>query len=125
MQAHQPERWPAVGRERPAERRRGTLQHIEGAIRCGFQLLVMAWIEPCLEHHRIARWLLAGEGEIGAAEILEGRERRRYAVVPSEVQPRGKALEAVAGELGKERIAVAEMPVGRGGTHAGEPRRLG
>ena len=85
----------------------------------------MTWVESRLEHHRIARWLLAGEGEIGAAEILEGRERRRDAVVPRKIQPRGKALEAVAGELGKERIAVAEMPVRRGGAYAGEPCRLG
>jgi hypothetical protein len=36
-----------------------------------------------------------------------------------------KALEAVAGELGKKRIAVAKVPVGCGGADAGEPRGLG
>ena len=113
------------GRKRPAKRGRGTLQHVEGAIGSCFQLIVIAHAESCLEHHRVARRLLAGEGEIGTAEILEGRERRRYAVVPRHVELGGEALEAVAGKLGEQRLAIAEMPVWRGGANAGEPRRLG
>ena len=81
--------------------------------------------EPGLEHHRVIRRLVAGEGEIGAAEILEGRERRRDAVVPRHVELGGEALETVAGDFGEQRIAVAEMAIGRRGADAGEPRRLG
>src|SRR5262249_3481918 len=120
-----PDRWSLLGRKRPAKRRRRALQHIEGAIGSCFQLIVGAHAETGLEHHRVACRLLAGEGEIGAAEIFEGRKRGRYAVVAGHVGPRGEALETVAGELGKERVTVAEMPVWRRGADPCEPRRLG
>src|SRR5665811_222414 len=95
------------------------LQDIEGALGCGRALAFRARRQTCLEHDRVARRLLAGEGEIGAAEILDGRERRGHAIVPGRVELGGEALEAVAGDLGEKRIAIAEMAIGCGWADAG------
>ena len=58
-------------------------------------------------------------------QILEGRERRRYAVIPRHVELGGEAFETVAGKLSKEGLAVAKVPVWRGWADTGEPCRLG
>ena len=124
MQAHELDRRALALGKLPAQSGGGLLQDIEGALRCGDRL-TRGLGEPRLEHHRVTRGLVASESEIGAAEMLEGRERRGNTVVPGHVEARGEALEAHTRDLGKQRIAVAEMPVGRCGAHASEPRRLG
>ena len=101
------------------------LEDIEGAIGRGDLVAPITGSDARLEHHRVARGLVAREGEISLAEILEGRERRRHAVVPRHVEPRGEALEAVPGDLGQQRVTIAEVPIGRGGADPGEPRRFG
>ena len=81
--------------------------------------------EPRLEHGGVIGGLVAGEGEIGAADRLEGAQRIRAAVVPGRGQRGGEALEAAQGDLGQQRLGVAEMAVGRGRADAGQARRLG
>ncbi len=112
-------------RERAAKRSGRFLQHIEGTLAGGKRLALAGGGNACLEHHRIARRLLAGKGEIGLAESIESRERRRHAVVPRHVEARGEALEAALGDLGEEGVAIAEVAVRRGRADAGEPRRFG
>ncbi len=124
MQAHQPHRRPLLLRQSSAQRRGGLEQHVEGLGRARHARGILG-LQPRLEHHRVARRFLAGEGEIGAAERVEGGERRGHAIVPGHVETRGEAIEPAAGDLGEQRLAVAEMAVGRGGTDAGKPRRLG
>ena len=125
VKAHQPDGRTLAFGQRAAERGGSVLQDIEGALGGGNRLAPRAGRHARLEHHRVARRLVAGEGEIGTPKIVEGRERRRHAVVPRHVEPRGEALEAVLGDFGEQRIAIAEMPIGRRGTDAGKPRRLG
>ena len=51
--------------------------------------------------------------------------RVRAAVVPGLRQQRLELLEAALGDRGQQFIAIAEMPVGRGGADAGHPRGVG
>ena len=125
MQAHHPHRRPLVERHPLTEGRRRAAENVEGAVRRSLELGILARTEPRLEHHRVARRLIAGEGEISVSEIFEGRERRGNAIVPGRVELGGEAGEAIAGDLGEQRVAVAEMAVGRRGADAGKPRRLG
>src|SRR5215510_14924848 len=112
MQAHELDRRTLALGQLPAESGSGFLQNVEGALGGG-DLFARSLRQSGLEHHRVARRLVAGEGEIGAAELLEGRQRRGDAVVPGHVEAGGEALEAGARHLGEKRIAVAEMTVGR------------
>src|SRR5262249_2703776 len=57
--------------------------------------------------------LVAGEGEIGAAELLEGGECIGRTVVPRLVERLCEALEAALRHVDHEGVAIAKMPVGR------------
>src|SRR5262245_782628 len=124
MEAHELDRRALALGQLPAESGSGLLQNVEGALGGG-DLFARSLRQSRLEHHRVARRLVAGEGEIGAAERAESRKRRGDAVVPGDVEAGGKAFETGARHLGEKRIAVAEMAVGRGGADPGKPRRLG
>ena len=77
------------------------------------------------EHRRIERGLFAGESEIGFADPLEGGDGVGAAVVPGLRQQRLELLEAALRDPGQQFVAVAEMPVGRGGADAGHARGIG
>ena len=78
-----------------------------------------------LEHRGVVGRFAAGEAEVGATQRLEGAHRVGKAVVPGGGQHSGEALETAQRHFRQQRVGVAEMPVRRGGTDAGEPRRLG
>src|SRR6478672_11935887 len=124
VQAHQFERRTLGRGDLTAECGCRVLYHIESALGRGQRLDLSARNRTGLEHHGITCRLLTGEGEIGLAEVVEGGERRGQAIVPRHVEPRGKALKAVFGDLSKKRVAVAKMPVGRCRADSGKPRGL-
>src|ERR1700674_3030288 len=126
MQAHELEGWPLGLGQRTTQRRGGTLENVEGALG-GRQRLTLGagGGHPRFEHHRVACRLLAREGKIGLAEIIERGERRVHSVVPRLVETRGEALEAALGDLGEKGVAVGEMAVRRRGAHARQARGLG
>ena len=54
-----------------------------------------------------------------------GGDRVRTAVIPGLRQQRLELLETTLGDRGQQFVAVAEMPIGRGGTDAGHARGIG
>ena len=77
---------------------------------------------PELEHCREQRRLLLGKAQIGAPHALEGCARGGLATVPRAGERGCESLEATPRDIGHERVAVAEMAVGRGGAHPRSPR---
>ena len=92
----------------------GGAQHGEGAVAGGAQLGIEVGRQARFEHRGVVGGLGAGEGEIGAADIVEGGEGVGLAAVPAGREHRLEALEALARHVGQQRLAVAEMAVGRG-----------
>ena len=125
MKAHHQRRGPLFRGRPGAQHLRGAAQHLKGTIGRVAQPGVGVERHPGLEHRRIVRRLTAGKGEVGAADILERRERVGTAVIPCVVQRRLEQLEAAARDIGKQRIAIAEMTVGRRRADPGRTRGVG
>ena len=125
MQRHHHGRRSRAAGQSGDHRLAGATQHGEGAVAGFLQLAVVGQRHAGLEHGREIGGLLAREAEIGAAQALECGERARPALVPGSGETLLEALEAAPGDVGHQRVAVAEMPVGRGWTHAGSARGLG
>ena len=102
-----------------------TPDHGEGMVGGTVQRRVLLQGEPGFEHRGIGRWFLPGEGEVGAAAIFDRRHRVWPAQVPRCLQHRREAFEALARDFGHQRVAVAEMPVGSGGTDSGRACHFG
>jgi hypothetical protein len=81
--------------------------------------------EAGFEHCGIGGRFLPGEGEVGAAAILDRRHRVWPAQIPGRFQRRGEPLEPLPCDLRHQRVAVAEMPVGSGGTDSGRACHFG
>ena len=64
-----------------------------------------------LEHGGVEGGLSPGEGEIGAAAVLDGLCRVRAAAVPSCEEIFGETLKTLAGDFRNEGIPVAKMAV--------------
>src|SRR5262249_37571606 len=65
------------------------------------------------------------EGEIGAADLLEGGHGIGLAVVPGAAELRLEQLEAPPRHVGHQRIAIAEVAIGGSRAYAGGARGLG
>ena len=122
MQGHHQRRRPFLGRQAGAEGLGRLAQHGKGGIGGCAQFGGVVERDAGLEHRRIIGRLVAGEGEIGAADALERGEGVRPAVIPGAFEMRREQLEAAQRDIGDQRLAVAEMPVWRGRAN---PRRAG
>ena len=100
-------------------------QHGEAAVGGLAQPRIVVERQPGLEHRRVIGRLVAREGEIGAADILERGEGIRAAVVPGAVEMRREQFETAARDIGDQRVAVAEMAIGCGRADPGRARRIG
>src|ERR1051325_3652976 len=125
MEAHHQGRRALFGREASAKGFRCAAQYREGGLARLAQFGVAVKRDTGLEHRRVIGRLVAGEGKIGMPDILERAEGVRPAVVPGLFKTRGEQLEPAQGDIGDQRVAVAEMTVGRGRTDSGPARRLG
>ena len=77
------------------------------------------------EHGGEIGGFVAREREIGLAQALESFAQVRPAFVPGRGELLLEALEAALGDIGHQRVAIAEMPVGRRGADAGLARGFG
>jgi hypothetical protein len=102
----------------------GAPQHREGAIACLLQVTVLGNRQPRFEHGGEVGRLVAREGQIGSPHALERRKRARAAFIPSSCQPLLELLKAAASNIRHQRIAVAEVAVGRCRADTGLARRL-
>ena len=125
VQAHHQRRRPLVRRQPRAQRLRGAAQHLEGAVRRLAQPGIGVERDAGLEHRRVIGRLVAREMQVGAADILEGAIGVGPAVVPGAAQRALEQLEAAPGDVGEQRVAVAEMPVRRRRADPGPARRVG
>lgn len=97
----------------------------ETAVRRGAQVRIGVSGDAHFEHRGVIGGLLAGEGEIGAAECLERRGGVGAAGAPGGFQGFGELVEAAAGKLGEQGFGVAEMTIRGGGTDADKTGGLG
>ena len=100
------------------------MQHLEGAGCRSIQRRVRRLRQAGLEHRGVIGRLVAREGKVGPAGVLQRFQRRRAAASPSLFEIGGEALEAQARDIGHQLLAVAEMPVGRGRADPRRARRL-
>ena len=125
VQAHHQRRRTLVGGRAGAQRLGGAAQHREGALGGLAQPGIAVDRDADLEHRRVIGRLGAGESEIGAAEPLEGGERLRLAAIPGALQMRLEQFEPAPRDIGDQRLAVAEMAVGRCRADPGRARCVG
>src|SRR5262249_30059584 len=92
-------------------------QYSEGARPCVAQFGACLRWDAGLEHCGIVGRLGFCELEVGFADAIEGREGIWPAAVPSACKPSFELSEPAPRHVDQQFIAVAKMPIGRGGTH--------
>src|SRR5437868_7693362 len=125
MQAHHQGRRPAVAGQTGAKGVGGATQHRKRPI-CGFAQIGIAFEgQARLAHGGVKSGPFPREGEIGAADILEGDKGVGPALVPGAIEPLLEQFEAAVGHIGEQRLAVTKMPVGSRRTDPCGARRVG
>ena len=125
MQAHHQGGRPLAGGQHGHQGVGRGAQHAEGAIGRGAQIGIEVGRQARFEHRGIVGGLGAREGEIGPADIVEGGERIGLAAGPAGREHRLEALEALARHVGQQRLAIAEVTVGRRRADARRTRGVG
>src|SRR5262245_2311845 len=95
------------------DRLTGAPQHGKGAIAGLLQVAVLGNGQPRFEHGGEVGGLVTREGQIGTPHALERRKRARAAFIPGGRQSLLELLKAAARNIRHQRIAVAEVAVGR------------
>src|SRR5262249_45292185 len=78
-----------------------------------------------LEHRRIVGRLGPREFEIGLAKAVKRLRRRGLAVIPGARQRLLELIEPALCDIRQQFVAIAIVPIRRGGTAAGPARRFG
>jgi hypothetical protein len=106
-----------------AERPRRPEERVGDRLGGAFEIWVAALVEPDGQQRLEQRGVVGGEPDVGAGRRGEPIGRR-HSLAGLQGERRGKGVGGADRGCGEQLVAVGEVPVGGGDTHAQSPARL-